>query len=155
MRWRIEQEVVLGKGQFICGNKHCSEKDNLKSWEVNFNYVEHGSKKNALVKLRLCESCSNKLNYHTKKRLAKQKSKKIGPSKLKPDVLRAEKEERTANTEENDEEIEVEEEVGQSSSNKETTIQEEPDSSLWSSKAPVEEKSREEEFSEFLEDLLL
>ncbi len=52
MRWRIEKEVVDGKGQFICGEKKCTNKDNLKSWEVNFAYSEHGERKNALVKLR-------------------------------------------------------------------------------------------------------
>lgn len=51
MRWRIEKEVIVGKGQFECGNKKCNEKENLRSWEVNFGYVEHGEKKNALVKL--------------------------------------------------------------------------------------------------------
>ncbi|XP_023329740.1 protein FRA10AC1 homolog isoform X2 [Eurytemora carolleeae] len=25
MRWRLEKEVVLGKGQFVCGNKKCDE----------------------------------------------------------------------------------------------------------------------------------
>ncbi|KAL7990473.1 hypothetical protein Chor_013903 [Crotalus horridus] len=55
-RWRHEQEVVSGKGkfsfwQFSCGSKHCDEKEGLKSWEVNFGYVEHEQKKNALVKL--------------------------------------------------------------------------------------------------------
>lgn len=39
------------KGQFSCGNKHCDEEEGLKSWEVNFGYVEHGEKRNALVKL--------------------------------------------------------------------------------------------------------
>ena len=69
MRWRTEKEVVLGKGQFICGNKICEEKDNLKSWEVNFEYKEaKEEKKNALVKLRLCPECSDKLNYHHKKK---------------------------------------------------------------------------------------
>ena len=52
MRWRIEKEVVDGKGQFICGNKKCQIRDFLKTWEVNFGYVEQGEKKNALVKLR-------------------------------------------------------------------------------------------------------
>ena len=52
MRWRIEKEVVDGKGQFICGNKKCQITDFLKTWEVNFGYVEQGEKKNALVKLR-------------------------------------------------------------------------------------------------------
>nr|DBA15121.1 TPA: hypothetical protein GDO54_004376 [Pyxicephalus adspersus] len=50
-RWRVEKEVVSGKGQFSCGNKRCDEKEGLKSWEVNFGYVEHGEKRNALVKL--------------------------------------------------------------------------------------------------------
>jgi protein FRA10AC1 len=66
MRWRIEKEVVDGKGQFICGDKRCPIKEDLKSWEVNFAYVEHGERKNALVKLRLCPDCSYKLNYHHK-----------------------------------------------------------------------------------------
>jgi hypothetical protein len=52
MRWRIEKEVIDGKGQFICGDKKCPVKDGLKSWEVNFAYNEHGERKNALVKLR-------------------------------------------------------------------------------------------------------
>ena len=51
MRWRIEKEVVSGKGQFSCGNKRCDADAKLRSWEVNFAYVEHGEKKNALVKL--------------------------------------------------------------------------------------------------------
>lgn len=72
MRWRTEAEVVMGKGQFICGSKSCQEKDELRSWEVNFTYVEQEEKKNALVKLRLCVSCSKKLNYHSTKRLIKK-----------------------------------------------------------------------------------
>lgn len=52
MRWRIEKEVILGKGQFICGSKRCDARDGLKSWEVNFGYMEHREKKNTLVKLR-------------------------------------------------------------------------------------------------------
>ncbi|NXK50919.1 F10C1 protein, partial [Chauna torquata] len=63
-RWRHEKEVISGKGQFSCGNKHCNEEEGLKSWEVNFGYVEHGEKRNALVKLRLCPECSYKLNFH-------------------------------------------------------------------------------------------
>ncbi|KAK2705966.1 hypothetical protein QYM36_016101 [Artemia franciscana] len=52
LRWRTEKELVEGKGQFSCGEKHCSEKDHLRTWEVNFAYAEHGQKKNALVKLQ-------------------------------------------------------------------------------------------------------
>lgn len=67
LRWRTEAEVVSGKGQFVCGSKHCIAREELRSWEVNFAYEEDGERKNALVKLRLCPSCSKKLNYHHKK----------------------------------------------------------------------------------------
>ncbi|KAG0072840.1 hypothetical protein BGZ89_002427 [Linnemannia elongata] len=63
MRWRNEKEVIRGKGQFTCGNLKCNESKGLESWEINFGYVEQGEKKNALVKVRLCEKCSYKLNY--------------------------------------------------------------------------------------------
>lgn len=69
MRWRVEKEVCEGKGQFLCGNKHCSKAEELTSWEVNFSYAEHSEHKNALVKLRLCPKCSKKLNYHKKCRV--------------------------------------------------------------------------------------
>ena len=35
MRWRTEKEVVVGKGQFICGAKGCDEKAGLCSYEVD------------------------------------------------------------------------------------------------------------------------
>lgn len=39
-------------GQFICGEKRCDAKEHLRSWEVLFSYMEHGKKRDALVKLR-------------------------------------------------------------------------------------------------------
>jgi protein FRA10AC1 len=42
-------EFILG--QFICSEKRCEEKEHLRSWEVLFGYVEHGKKRDALVKL--------------------------------------------------------------------------------------------------------
>ncbi|XP_027192881.1 uncharacterized protein [Cicer arietinum] len=66
-RWRTEKEVMSGKGQFICGNKHCNEKDGLASYEVNFCYFEAGENKQALVKLVACERCAGKLNYKRQK----------------------------------------------------------------------------------------
>ena len=62
LRWRTEEEVLVGKGQFVCGNRVCSARESLVSWEVNFAYVESGARKNALVKVRLCSGCSKKLN---------------------------------------------------------------------------------------------
>jgi len=35
----------------------------LSSYEVNFAYEEHGEKKNALVKVRVCLECAELLNY--------------------------------------------------------------------------------------------
>ncbi len=54
IRWRIQKEVVDGKGQFACGEKKCpnTDSDGLRTWEVNFAYMEERVKKNALVKLR-------------------------------------------------------------------------------------------------------
>ena len=43
---------MTGKGQFECGSQHCTAKQRLRTWEVNFGYVEHGEKRNALVKIR-------------------------------------------------------------------------------------------------------
>ncbi|KAF9157689.1 hypothetical protein DFQ26_008472, partial [Actinomortierella ambigua] len=63
MRWRNEDEVKRGKGQFTCGCLRCDEANGLDSWEVKFGYVEMGVKKSALVKVRLCKPCSDKLNY--------------------------------------------------------------------------------------------
>ncbi|XP_050121353.1 uncharacterized protein LOC126598995 isoform X2 [Malus sylvestris] len=34
LRWRPEKEVTSGKGQTLCGNKHCDVKDGLASYEV-------------------------------------------------------------------------------------------------------------------------
>jgi protein FRA10AC1 len=50
-RFRIEKEIVTGKGQFVCGEKSCKEEAGLRTWEVNFAYVEAGERKNALVKI--------------------------------------------------------------------------------------------------------
>ncbi|KAF7138636.1 hypothetical protein RHSIM_Rhsim07G0056000 [Rhododendron simsii] len=68
LRWRVEKEVISGKGQFVCGNKHCNEKDGLASYE------ETGENKQALVKLVTCERCAEKLLY--KKRKEKEQLRK-------------------------------------------------------------------------------
>ncbi|KTF80446.1 hypothetical protein cypCar_00033776 [Cyprinus carpio] len=104
-RWRVENEVISGKGQFLCGNKRCENKEGLKSWEVNFAYVEQGEKRNALVKLQYSSSSSEESQGSDK---------------------------------------DEEEEEGPS------------ESDHWRGPAPtVEEKSREEEFDEYFEDMFL
>ncbi|KAG7200858.1 hypothetical protein KM043_003223 [Ampulex compressa] len=151
LRWRTEKEVIVGKGQFECGNKKCKEKENLRSWEVNFGYIEHGEKKNALVKLRLCPECSVKLNYRSQKREVKRgKSlKRLGTSNtdVHNDVPGTSAIPST--------QIKVEDE--ENSNKIENAVAETLDASkIWKEK-PVEtlEKTREEEFEEYLADLFM
>lgn len=66
LRWRSEQEVISGKGQFICANLKCKEMDGLTSWELDFVYNEQERMKRALVKCRLCHSCSRIINAKNK-----------------------------------------------------------------------------------------
>ncbi|EGX48125.1 hypothetical protein AOL_s00081g121 [Orbilia oligospora ATCC 24927] len=91
LRWRTKQEVLQGLGQFTCASLTCprhaaapteesidefrlddtSTRDNNKSetgegvgletFEMNFGYMEKGVKKNALVKVCVCEKCAGKL----------------------------------------------------------------------------------------------
>jgi protein FRA10AC1 len=57
LRWRVEAEVLSGKGQTICGSLSCCGLEGLTSFEVPFKYGEGGKVKCELVKLRLCGSC--------------------------------------------------------------------------------------------------
>jgi protein FRA10AC1 len=81
MRWRTKEEVLAGKGQFSCANLSCgnhestldedpddgtekeSKKEGLRGFELMFEYVEKNEKKNALVKVRVCDECAAKLQY--------------------------------------------------------------------------------------------
>ncbi|XP_034245193.1 protein FRA10AC1 [Thrips palmi] len=145
MRWRTEPELVSGRGQFTCGEKRCSGRDGLRTWEVNFAYVELGEKKNALVKLRLCPDCSGKLNYGSKKREIKRLHKKK-TSKKKPEKKNEESEQRQHehSTESVESELQSEDKVDAEASN------------IWKDASkPDEEKAREEEFAEYLEELFM
>ncbi|XP_017891553.1 protein FRA10AC1 [Ceratina calcarata] len=149
LRWRTEKEVIVGKGQFECGNKRCKEKEEgLKSWEVNFGYVEHGDKKNALVKLRLCPECSVKLNYRSKKREVKRHKtlKRLGTN-----VERADSSSTTSTVH-----IKIEEDQAGGISAERSDKPQKDESKIWKEK-PVEslEKTREQEFEEYLADLLM
>ncbi|KAG6795170.1 protein FRA10AC1 [Apis mellifera caucasica] len=146
LRWRIEKEVIIGKGQFECGNKKCKNKEQLKSWEVNFGYIEHGQKKNALVKLRLCPECSIKLNYRSQKREAKKHKilKRLGTNI------------ETFNNTPSTSTVQIKIEENKTINNIEKSIEEKDESKIWKEK-PTEdlEKTREEEFEEYLADLLI
>ncbi|XP_011696297.1 PREDICTED: protein FRA10AC1 homolog [Wasmannia auropunctata] len=148
LRWRTEKEVIVGKGQFECGSKTCKEKEGLRSWELNFGYVEHGEKKNALVKLRLCPECSVKLNYRSQKREVKRGKalKRLDTSSENSnDVPTVSGNPESNNKTETDSRAEV-----QSSENTDN------ESNIWKEK-PAEdvEKTREKEFEDYLADLFM
>nr|CAB3247054.1 protein FRA10AC1 homolog [Phallusia mammillata] len=149
LRWRIEKEVISGKGQFICGNKKCQDKEGLRSWEVNFAYVEANIKKNALVKLRLCPECSYKLNYHHKRKDVTGHNLK-SPSKQKKKKKKKHKKHKT------DSDSSSSDDSPGTSSLKSSEKQDEEEHEIWSKPVQVEEeKSREEEFDEYFQDLFL
>ena len=77
LRWRTEQEVIDGRGQFTCGNKKCPTQppatpNQLKSFELNFCYVEGGVSKQTLVKVRLCPDCTYRLHYPKLKQMEEE-----------------------------------------------------------------------------------
>lgn len=142
MRWRTEQELIKGKGQFICGNKLCREDSHLTSWEVNFAYIEQEEKKNALVKLRLCPDCSSKLNYKCTNGKFRNVNRKL---KTKPyDIKKKLKKTEHKPNSEND----VDNQSSQC---------EDEERAIWKTvnRDPLEEKSREEDFENFLSHMLL
>lgn len=145
MRWRTEPELVSGRGQFTCGEKHCSGRDGLRTWEVNFAYKEHGEKKNALVKLRLCPDCSAKLNYGSKKREIKRIHKKKAVKKKHVEKKQEDTAEKKiqGSAEAVEADVPIEDNEAQAAN-------------IWKDAAkPDEEKAREEEFEEYLEELFM
>ena len=152
MRWRTQNEVVEGKGQFTCGARKCQEKEKLRTWEVNFAYVEEGVKKNTLVKVRLCPDCSYKLNYHHKKKEVTRKKKKEEKKKKK----KRHRKDSSDSTSDDEEEKEMKEKKRKMEEEVEEKRLEKKASDIWSAPLDVEkEKSREEDFSEYLDELFL
>ncbi|XP_023235224.1 protein FRA10AC1 homolog [Centruroides sculpturatus] len=145
LRWRIEKEVIDGKGQFVCGEKTCNEKERLCSWEMNFGYIEFGEKKNALVKLRLCPVCSYKLNYHHQRKEFKNVSRKRNLKETDEEVFNKKKKES---------ETEKEQDSHESTSGTQNLT---TDSSVIWKEMPkdTEEKNKDDEFEEYLNEMLL
>ena len=78
LRWRMEKEVIGGKGQFTCGATNCDSSDELHSYELPFQYVEDGKRKSELVKVRVCKECAVKLFYKNVKEKETERKKRIG-----------------------------------------------------------------------------
>ncbi|XP_034669098.1 protein FRA10AC1 [Drosophila subobscura] len=161
LRWRTEQEVVAGTGQFQCGSRHCVERTDLRSWEVNFKYMEHGVPMNALVKVRLCPTHTEQLNYRTKKNEHKKQKRR---EKDERRAVRRNKRRKLDDTAEDDpekEDNEEEEPKVPEAEQERTKIQGEEDNTtaedeIWLKQPDVlVEPSREQEFESYLEDLLM
>lgn len=156
-RWRIEKEVISGKGQFFCGNKRCDEKEGLRSWEVNFGYIEHGEKRNALVKLRLCQECSFKLNFHHRRKEIKSKKRKA-KTKIECDdsprkKSRSSSSEASKGTDKGHSSSKKPEDSRNRNTDEEDSASE---SELWKGPLPeTDGKSQEEEFDDYFQDLFL
>ncbi len=150
MRWRTEAEVAAGKGQFSCGARKCEEREGLRTWEVNFAYLEGGEKKNALVKVRLCPECSYRLNYgHKRKEVRRRKAAK--KEKKRKKKSRQDEDEDSSSTDE-----ETREKAKWQRERREEERMEKEAKDIWSKPVEVEqERTREEDFSEFLEDLFM
>ncbi|KAL9540367.1 hypothetical protein PS6_010803 [Mucor atramentarius] len=155
LRWRTEKEVVVGKGQFICASTRCDETKKLQSWEVNFGYMEDGEKKNELVKVRLCPECSDKLNFKTKKRLAKtlkRKSREEQESKSKSKRQRRHSSASDASSCSTSDDDENDEKKNDRDRHDASTQE---SASIWSKPLDTkEEKSKEEEYEDYFTDLL-
>ena len=153
LRWRSKEECVDGKGQFSCGNLKCTNIKDLSSWEVNFAYLEHGEKKTALVKIRLCSECSYKLNY--KKIKAEKKSRKKRKAENDLEEHRADKKLLVTSS------SIVEEKIAEEESKNDLQVsnddgEDEQDDNIWTMPLKLEhneEKSKEQEMDEFLVDL--
>lgn len=159
MRWRTENEVHIGKGQFSCGARKCDESKHLKTWEVNFVYIEHNEKKNTLIKLRLCPDCSYMLNYHKKHKQVKKelKMKKQKRKKKKKEKKKKKKKHtRKYVSESSSSEDSSDSERDKSSLLDEDATTSGGETSVW--KQAVEEpteRSKDELFEDYLEDLFM
>lgn len=166
-RWRIEKEVVDGKGQFICGQKKtCNLKEGIRTWEVNFGYTEDEKKKFALVKVRLCAECSAKLNHNKKYREVRREQNRLAILREKEerlDAKRTEKARKRKSSKEQKEEPKekrkmTEKEQREKIKDDEAELGKSDDDAdaIWERPAAVEEdKTKEQEFDEYFQDLFL
>jgi len=169
-RWRTEKEVISGKGQFECAQKKiCSEKDGLRTWEVNFGYVEENIKKFALVKVRLCATCSAKLNSNKKYREVRKEQNRLALLREKEERLDQKREK--ANYEKRKRKLSEEKSKNPDEPKKKLTDREQKEKikmdeadlgstkeseDIWEKPAAVdEEKTKEQEFDEYFEDLFM
>ncbi|OMO76088.1 Folate-sensitive fragile site protein Fra10Ac1 [Corchorus capsularis] len=93
LRWRTEKEVISGKGQFICGNKHCDGKDGLASYEASLHLSIYLVNFGCSFSFATFFRCAEKLHYKKRKekeqldrKQEKEYKRKRDPSKDKDDT---------------------------------------------------------------------
>lgn len=162
LRWRSQVEVVKGTGQFTCSELRCKikEKNSLSSWEVPFGYVEDNQHKHVLVKVVLCVSCSEKLNYRKKRdaeKESKQKRRKYNEIEFNRQDQNESFEEPEALVEKNELELKhAAAEAHQVEIDKEISLAREEAAEIWSKpiELPKEESlEKEQDFDSYLNDL--
>ena len=114
LRWRMEKEVICGKGQFTCGTTNCNSCKELHSYELPFQYLEDGKRKSELVKVRVCKQCAVKLFY---KKVAKEKRKRMLTAPSKGGESRDKSSESDNDNDDNDNDNDNGDNVGSSNSN--------------------------------------
>lgn len=168
-RWRIEKEVVSGKGQFICAQKKvCDEKEGLRTWEVNFGYVEDDKPKYALVKVRLCATCSAKLNSNKKYREVRRERNRLAllkeeegaidseREKLRRQKRKAELEEKASSSTESKRRLTDKEQKEKMKLDEDALGEEKDKDDIWHQPATIdEEKTKEQEMDDYFEDLFM
>jgi len=171
-RWRVEAEVVQGKGQFHCGNKVCHSKQCLSSYEVDFKYVEDGKSKRELVKVRLCQSCACRLHYRSLRSARKRKRKEEAKAAkrrrrgkleqvVQGDPIKVKSESEAEDvTSEDAVELEPEEDGDDGSPDNHSLIENPSDADVrtleklaWSGPDPLA-RTREDDFDDYFRDLL-
>jgi hypothetical protein len=143
LRWRTAEEVVAGRGQFACAAKGCDAADGLVSYEVNFAYDEAGEHKQALVKLRVCPRCADKLNYKRKTALRRADARAR-------DADRERKRKRASDGDARDAEADAEDgEAGAAAADAAAAAPPPTEAEHWGAAAPKAERSRDDEFDAY------
>ena len=118
---------------------------------MNFAYKEAGEHKNALVKIRVCPECAEKLNFRNNER--KQKEEEKNSRKRKRDAVE-ETEESQQKKEEYGPHLPDSSNAASMQRNIRASTEADP-RTIWQKKQEMPEKTKEDEFKEFFDGLFL
>ena len=124
---------------------------------MHMEYHEENERKNALVKVRLCPEDSYKLNYHHKKKeVTNKRTSNVSRKSSKKYKKKHRKRRRSSDSSESDSHENEKRLKHKLEEDKKEVALDKNASEIWSAPIQIEqEKSREEDFSEYLEELFL